>query len=103
VAAVLGNYKLIHNPAGIIPRTPLGHPFPMGPVEFYDLVKDPKETVNLAKIDHPVLRRLLAETSRYIREAQAPRLKRAKGGDIELTEQERREADEILRSLGYIK
>jgi len=103
VAAVLGNYKLIHNPAGIIPRTPLGHPFPMGPVEFYDLVKDPRETTNLAVTDHPVLRRLLAETSRYIREAQVPRHERAKGGNVELSEQERREAEEILRSLGYIK
>ena len=103
VAAVLGNHKLIYNPAGIIPKTPLGHPFPMGPIEFYDLVKDPKETTNLARTDHPVLRYLLAETSRYIREAMSPRRGREKGGNIELSEQERREADEILRSLGYIK
>ncbi len=103
VAAILGNYKLIHNPAGIIPRTPLGHPFPMGPVEFYDLAKDPHETTNLASSDHPVLQRLLAETSRYIRVAQAPRRERTKGGDVELSEQERREAEEILRTLGYIK
>jgi len=102
-AAVLGNYKLIYNPAGITPRTPLGHPFPMGPVEFYDLDKDPKETTNLAGTDHPVLRRLLTEASRYIREAQAPRRERGKTGNIELSEEERREADEVLRSLGYIK
>src|SRR4030042_567198 len=73
VAAVLGNQKLIYNPARIIPRTPLGHPFPMGPVEFYDLEKDPKEMTTLGGVDHPVLRRLLAEASRYIREAQDPR------------------------------
>jgi len=103
VAAVLGNQKLIYNPARIIPRTPLGHPFPMGPVEFYDLEKDPKEMTNLGGADHPVLRRLLAEASRYIREAQAPRRERAKAGKIELSEEERREADEVLRSLGYIK
>jgi arylsulfatase A-like enzyme len=103
VAAVLGSHKLIHNPAGIIPRTPLGHPFPMGPVEFYDLIKDPGETTNLASIDHPVLRRLLAETSRYIREAQVPRREREETGKIELSDQERREAEEILRTLGYIK
>jgi choline-sulfatase len=103
VAAVLGNYKLIYNPAGIIPRTPNGLPFPMGPVEFYDLDKDPGETVNLGQTDHPVLRRLLAEASRYLRDAQAPRREKAKTGNIELSEEERREADEVLRSLGYIK
>ena len=103
VAAVLENYKLIYNPAGIIPTTPLGHPFPMGPVEFYDLAKDPAETVNLGQVDHPVLRRLLAEASRYMQEALAPRREKAKSGEIELSEEERREADEVLRSLGYIK
>jgi arylsulfatase A-like enzyme len=103
VAAVLGNYKLIYNPAGIIPRTPNGLPFPMGPVEFYDLDKDRGETVNLGQTDHPVLRRLIAEASRYIRDAQAPRRQRAKAGNIELSEEERRQADEVLRSLGYIK
>jgi len=75
----------------------------MGPVEFYDLEKDPKEMTNLGGADHPVLRRLLAEASRYIREAQAPRRERGKTGNIELSEEERREADEVLRSLGYIK
>ena len=102
-ATILENYKLIYNPGGIMPHTPLGHPFPMGPIEFYDLAKDPKETNNLANTDHPVLRRLLAETSRYIGDAQAPRVEKAKKGKIELSEQERREAEEILRTLGYIK
>jgi len=103
VAAVLGNHKLIYNPAGITPTTPLGHPFPMGPVEFYDLTKDPGETVNLGQAENPVLRRLLAEASRYLQEALAPRRERVKRGGIELSEEERREADEVLRSLGYIR
>jgi arylsulfatase A-like enzyme len=103
VAAVVGNYKLIYNPAGITPTTTLGHPFPMGPVEFYDLIKDPGETVNLGRVENPALRRLLAEASRYLQEALAPRRERADRGDIELSEEERREADEVLRSLGYIK
>jgi hypothetical protein len=77
----------------------LGHPFPMGPVEFYDLIKDPGETVNLGQAENPVLRRLLAEASRYLQEALAPRRERAKRGGIELSEEERREADEVLRSL----
>jgi arylsulfatase A-like enzyme len=103
VAAVLENYKLIYNPAGIMPTTPLGHAFPMGPVEFYDLAKDATETKNLGLIDHPILRRLMAEASRYMQQALAPRRERAKSGEIELSEEERREADEVLRSLGYIK
>ena len=103
VAAVLGNFKLIYNPTGIVPRTPLGLPFPMGPVEFYDLAKDPGETANLSQVDHPVLRRLIAEASHHMQEALAPRRERPKSGEIELSEEERREADEVLRSLGYIK
>jgi hypothetical protein len=75
----------------------------MGPVEFYDLIKDPGETVNLGQVEHPALRRLLAEASRYLQEALAPRRERAKSGNIELSEEERREADEVLRSLGYIR
>jgi len=103
VAAVLGNHKLIYNPAGITPTTTLGHPFPMGPVEFYDLIKDPGETVNLGQVENPVLRRLLAESSRYLQGALTPRREKAKRGGIELSEEERREDDEVLRSLGYIK
>jgi arylsulfatase A-like enzyme len=103
VAAVFGSFKLIYNPGGVIPHTPLGLPFPMGPVEFYDLSKDPGETTNLAASGHPVLRRLQAEASRYIQKALAPRPERAESGEVELSEQERREADEVLRSLGYIK
>ena len=103
VAAVLGNRKLIYNPSGVMPHTPLGHPFPMGPIEFYDLEKDPGETHNLSGTDHPVLRRLLAETNRYIRLAMEPRVRKAEKGGVELSDEERREAEEALRTLGYIK
>jgi choline-sulfatase len=103
VAAVVGSYKLIHNPSGVVPLTPLGHPFPMGPVEFYDLEADPGETHNLAGMDHPVLRHLLVESGRYIREALKPKAKKGNRGRVELSEQERLEADEVLRTLGYIK
>jgi arylsulfatase A-like enzyme len=103
VAAVLGNHKLIYNPAGITPTTTLGLPFPMGPIEFYDLIKDPGETVNLGQVENPVLRRLLPEASRYLQEALIPRRGGAETGNIELSEEERREADEVLRSLGYIR
>lgn len=103
VAARLGDHKLIHNPSGIVPKTPLGHPFPMGPIEFYDLSSDPGETRNLAAKDDPVLRRLLAETGRYARGSRASKPGQGKRGRIELTDEERREADEALRTLGYIK
>lgn len=103
VASIVGSRKLIHNPFGIVPHTPLGQPFPMGPVEFYDLETDPGETRNLAASDDPVLRRLLSESGRHIREALQAKAKKKDGGKIELSEQERLEADEALRTLGYIK
>ena len=103
VAAILGGRKLIHNPSGIMPMAPLGRPFPMGPVEFYDLDADPGETRNLAASDGPILRRLLSESSRYIREALEPKARSKAGEGIEISEEERREAEEALRSLGYIK
>ena len=103
VAAILGSRKLIHNPSGIMPMAPLGRPFPMGPVEFYDLDADPGETRNLAASDGPVLRRLLSESGRYIREALEPKAKKKPGEGIEISEEERRDAEEALRSLGYIK
>jgi len=103
VAAIIGSRKLIHNPSGIMPMAPLGRPFPMGPVEFYDLDTDPGETRNLAASDDPVLRRLLSESSRYIREALEPKAKKKAGEGIEISEDERRAAEEALRSLGYIK
>jgi hypothetical protein len=76
---------------------------PMGPVEFYDLEEDPGETRNLAASDHPVLRCLRSESGRYIREALELKAKKSDREGVELSEQERLEADEALRTLGYIK
>ena len=101
-AAVRGEYKLIYNPSGKISYTHLGLPFPYETVEFYDLRRDPGETHNLAGRDHPVLRQLIGDAGRFLRAA-ATRKREGDKGKIELNEEQKKKADEDLRTLGYIR
>ena len=101
-AAVKGGYKLIYNPSGKISYTHVGLPFPFEKMEFYDLGQDPGETRNLAGRNHPVLRQLLSEADRFLHAA-ATRKREGTKGKIELNEEQKKRADEDLRSLGYIR
>ena len=101
-AAVKGQYKLIYNPSGKMSYTSLGLPFPFETMEFYDLRWDPGETRNLAGRDHPVLRQLLSEADRFLHVAATQKREETKG-KIELSEKQKKSADDILRSLGYIR
>jgi hypothetical protein len=71
-------------------------------MEFYDLRRDRGETRNLAGRDHPVLRQLLSEADRFLHAA-ATRKREGNKGKIELNEEQKKRADEDLRSLGYIR
>ena len=102
VAAVKDGFKLIYNPSGKMSFTPQRLPFPFETMEFYDLERDPGETRNLAGRDHPVLRELFREADRFLHIAATQKKEESKG-KIELTEEQKKSADEILRSLGYIR
>jgi arylsulfatase A-like enzyme len=101
-AAVKGEYKLIYNPSGTVSYTHVGLPFPFEKMEFYDLRRDLGETRNLAGRNHPVLRQLLSEADRFLHAA-ATRQREGNKGKIELNEEQKKKADEDLRSLGYIR
>jgi len=102
IAAVKGEYKLIYNPSGKMSHTHVGLPFPFETMEFYDLRRDLGETRNLAGRNHPVLRQLLSEADRFLHAA-ATRKKEGNKGKIELNEEQKKKADEDLRTLGYIR
>jgi arylsulfatase A-like enzyme len=102
VAALLGQYKLIYNPFEVSPLNRLDLPFPIAKMEFYDLRQDPGEIRNLAAVGHPVHRQLVAVAERFLQTAQGQRTKDARRGKVELTEEEKKEAEKTLRTLGYI-
>jgi arylsulfatase A-like enzyme len=102
IAAIEDHYKLMYNPLGLLPLNRLGLPFLIKKVEFYDLQSDPGEIRNLSDSDSPVLRRLLLAADRFLHTEQQPGAKVGRG-KVELTEEQRREAEERLRSLGYIR
>ena len=101
--AVMGHYKLIYNPFEVLPQNRLGLPFPMAKMEFYDLRQDPGETQNLAALGHPVHRQLLVVAERFLQTAREQRTEDARRGKVELTEEEKKEAEKTLRTLGYIR
>ena len=69
-----GDWKYIHNPGGVRPRKRPYHlipdaAFPYACFELYDLAADPLEQVNLFRRDHPRLRGLRLELSRFLGDA----------------------------------
>jgi choline-sulfatase len=102
IAAVEGHKKLIYNPLGLLPVNRLGLPFPIKKVEFYDLESDPGEIHDLSDSNSPILHRLLLAADRFLQTGQQQGAKKGRG-KVELTEEQRREAEERLRSLGYIR
>lgn len=101
-AAIKGRYKLIYNPNEVEARNRLGLPFPFARKEFYDLRNDPGETQNLASSGPSVERRLLVAADRYLRSPRPAQAKRTQE-KVELSEEEKKEPEKILRSLGYIR
>jgi choline-sulfatase len=102
VAAIRGHYKLIYNPQGLLPHNRLGLPFPIETLEFYDLQSDPGETHNLSGSGHAALRPLLVAADLFLRADQG-RKKEPGRGKVEITDEQRKEAEDRLRSLGYIR
>ena len=101
-AAVKGHYKLISNPNDVEGRNRLGLPFPFARKEFYDLRSDPGETQNLADSGNPAERRLLAAADQFLRSPRPTRGAKAQE-KVELSDEEKKETEKTLRSLGYIR
>ena len=100
-AAIFGRHKLSFNPLGLIPLNHVGRPFPIAKVEFFDLKTDPGEHNNLAAASDPMRSRLLRAVERFLREGR-PKQK-GKRGKFEISDKMKKEAEEKLRSLGYIR
>jgi choline-sulfatase len=101
-AAYSGRHKLIFNPRELTPLNHVGRPFPIAKVEFYDLQADPGEHRDLKADATPDRGRLLRAAEKFLREKAAPQRKR-KGGKVEISDEMKRQAEEKLRSLGYIR
>jgi hypothetical protein len=83
-------------------RNHLGLTFPFARKEFYDLWNDPGETQNLADSGHSAERPLLAAADQHLRSTRPIQGKKVEE-KVELTEEEKKETEKILRSLGYIR
>jgi choline-sulfatase len=102
VAAIRGHYKLIYNPQGLLPHNRLGLPFPIETLEFYDLQSDPGEKHNLAGSGHAALRPLLVAADAFLGADQGRKIEPGRG-KVEITDAQKKEAEDRLRSLGYIR
>lgn len=99
-AAVVGSHKLIFNPMGLMPLGQNGIPFPTAKVEFYDLGADPGEHNKLAAAGSERIR-LLRAAERFLQEkGKAGKTKR---GTFAVSDEMKKETEEILRTLGYIR
>ncbi|MEI6614060.1 MAG: sulfatase [Chrysiogenales bacterium] len=99
--AISGRKKLSFNPLGLVPLGQFGRPFPIAKVEFFDLETDPGERNNLAAARDPVRSWLLGAVERFPREG--PPIQKGKLGKFEISDKMKKEAEEKLRNLGYIR
>jgi choline-sulfatase len=102
VAAYSGRNKLIFNPRGLTPLDHVGRPFPMAKFELYDLEADPGERRNLKAAAMSDRSRLLRAAEKFLRAKPASAYK-GKRGKVEISAEMKKQAEEQLRSLGYIR
>jgi arylsulfatase A-like enzyme len=100
-AAFSGRFKLSFNPLNLVPLGEGGRPFPIAKVEFFDLKTDPGERNNLAVASDAVRNRLLRATERFLREG--TQVRKGKRGKFEVSNKMKKQAEDKLRSLGYIR
>lgn len=103
LAATQKNWKLIYNPNNITPVTNAGTPYPLEEVEFYDLSVDPGEKNNIAGKHYAVAKNLIDEIVTFRKERILRKKTVEKEGQIQIDEEQKKEALEALRALGYIK
>jgi arylsulfatase A-like enzyme len=99
--AISGCHKLSFNPLGLIPLDHVGRPFPIAKVEFFDLENDPWEHKNLAGASNPLRNRLLRAVEHFLREGTP--VQKGKRDKFEVSDKMKKEEEEKLRSLGYIR
>jgi choline-sulfatase len=100
--AFSGRYKLLFNPKGLTPLNHVGLPFPVDKLEFYDLESDPGEHNKQINVNSNVRGRMLRAVEKFLREGGLP-ARSGKRGKVEITDEMKKEAEEKLRSLGYIR
>jgi choline-sulfatase len=100
--AISGQYKLLFNPKGLTPLNHVGLPFPMDKLEFYDLEADPGEQGKQKNGGSSLRNRMLRAVEKFLREGVAP-ARKGRRGKVEITDEMKKEAEEKLRSLGYIR
>jgi arylsulfatase A-like enzyme len=103
LAATHKNWKLIYNPDNIIPITNAQTPYPLEKVEFYDLSVDPDEKNNIAGKHYAIAKGLIDEILAFRKEHVLQEKTVDKKGQIQIDEEQKKEALEALRALGYIK
>jgi choline-sulfatase len=103
-AAIAGRRMLSFNPLGLVPLDHVGRPFPIAKLEFFDLETDPGERRNLTAADDPVRGRLLRAVESFLRECAAKKkARKGRKGKFEISDEMKKQAEEKLRSLGYIR
>ena len=103
LSATQKNWKLIYNPENITPITNAQTPYPLEEVEFYDLSVDPDEKNNIAGKHYAIAKSLIDEIIAFRKEHVLREKTADREGQIQIDEEQKKEALEALRALGYIK